>query len=187
MSRYAKAITLNELKERLTKICENEDYNPYYILELIPQSDVKIKMDFENVIFPFDNECTNNGVNFYELNGFAIALCYGGGDWEVPIYFCLYYDDRDKLRLYIPTKGNLFNKYTKTAYNSEYDTELDPVKVWKSMPDDWKANPNLEVNDTCDFEFSDKYNEMIENYYNGDYYDIDAMLEDIKKRIVLKR
>ena len=152
--------------------------------------DKKIVFDFENIITPFDDEIGNcYGLGFYQIGDYAVMLCYAGGDWEIPVYFAIYIDDNNKLRMYIPTKGNSFNPYTKTAYGSEEETELDHIKVWKSLPKEWKADP-VYVMENSDgyFEFSEAFEEYKENLYSNmdDICNINEMLDDIKNRIVIK-
>ena len=53
--------------------------------------------------------------------------CYGGGDWEYPIFFVVYLDaDRKTLRSYVPKDGNVWNYTTKAAFgnNEEIDTTV---------------------------------------------------------------
>ncbi len=68
-------------------------------------------------------------------NGFTYFGVCAGGDWEIPIFFIIYWDGK-KLRGYIPKDGNTWNKTLKSAYGnnrekdgfdmlSQYGTELE--------------------------------------------------------------
>lgn len=201
MSRFAKRSTIEELKNRMIEAskdewCETEDdLDSTNIIYTLPPEDFNIVFDCENFVTPLENyniEDEYNDVDFIQLDGFSIALCYAGGDWEYPVWFCIYIDDNNKLRVYIPTNGNTFNKYTKTAFGSEESTKLDPIKVWKDIPDLWKKDINKEVNETYDFEFSDYFYNMLEKAWESSKNEInslldkDAMIEDIKNRIKVK-
>ena len=203
MSRFAKRSTIEELKNRMIEASKDEyyetedDLNPVNIKDKISPKDFKIIFDCENFITPldeyiYDNGKNENGVEFIQLDNFPIALCYAGGDWEYPVWFSIYIDDNNKLRVYIPTNGNTFNKYTKTAFGSEESTKLDPIKIWKDIPDLWKKDINKEVINTCDFEFSDYFYNMLEKAWESSKNEInslldkDAMIEDIKNRIKVK-
>ena len=61
----------------------------------------------------------------YEVleNGMPCLFVQAGGDWEFPICFVIYYDG-SKLRGYIPSDGNLWNRKFKSAFgNDEYGAD----------------------------------------------------------------
>lgn len=137
MSRLAEP---NATKEQIIQLLKKklgrnwEFYNPS---EIIPESDLKVKFDFENFRAPwFTFCCDDECVGWYEINGTTVALCYAGGDWEFPVYFAVYLErGGKKLRVYIPTTGNCFNIYLKAALGSEevYFCEEDLRKL---LPED---------------------------------------------------
>lgn len=51
-------------------------------------------------------------------NGFTFFGFVAGGDWEIPLFYIIYWDGV-RFRAYIPTDGNHFNTDTMTAYGSE--------------------------------------------------------------------
>ena len=55
-------------------------------------------------------------------SGVPYLCCSGGGDWEVPVVFMIYWDGKS-FRGYILTKGNPWNTKIKAAFNN--DTEAD--------------------------------------------------------------
>ena len=130
MSRYAKAnMTIEDLEAKI------EDAGGLY--EAIYSGKVfddlsKINVDFENVE-PFGTEDSYDhlpgleAMEGYEMIGegdsaFPILWCAGGGDWELPLVFVLYIDQKGELRGYIPEDGNAYNHEDKAAYgNNEGD------------------------------------------------------------------
>ena len=57
-------------------------------------------------------------------NGLTILGVTAGGDWESPLFYCIYYDGRG-LRAYIPTEGNPWNTKTKKAYGNDEGADGD--------------------------------------------------------------
>ncbi len=51
-------------------------------------------------------------------NGLSFIGGFGGGDWEHPVFFIIYFDG-NKLRAYIPKHGNTFNPVINVAFGSE--------------------------------------------------------------------
>lgn len=54
-----------------------------------------------------------------QLKDYAVLLGQAGGDWEIPVYYVIYEDDKGELRGYIPEHGNTFNPETRAAYSGE--------------------------------------------------------------------
>ena len=46
--------------------------------------------------------------------GVPYQLFYAGGDWEIPVYFMVYYDGK-RIRVYVPTVGNTWRQDLKQA------------------------------------------------------------------------
>lgn len=75
-----------------------------------------VDFDLENI---FANEKFDPTVGYRELpNGFKHYVVMAGGDWEIPVYFVVYWDGNN-VRAYVPERGNTFNHETRTAYGSE--------------------------------------------------------------------
>jgi len=98
-------------------------------------SDLKVSFDTENF------ECADGkGYNGAEtLTGFRITTtglrflgCSAGGDWEVPVFFIIYWDG-SRLRAYVPTDGNTWNTDTKMAYGNDARADFENAK--KRYPD----------------------------------------------------
>lgn len=66
---------------------------------------------------------------FIQLKDYAILLCWGGGDWECPVLFIMYLDDKNKLRAYVPNKGNTFNPEFKSAFGNNDDYPEDDIGI----------------------------------------------------------
>lgn len=82
-------------------------------LEQAPQ------FDFENV--SFETSYAGNPVGFYLLdNGMPCIFVNAGGDWEHPVAYIIWHDG-NSFRAYVPVKGNVFNRTTKTAFGSEQE------------------------------------------------------------------
>jgi hypothetical protein len=85
----------------------------------------KINFDRENLyVCHKHSESTDWQLGFQTLdNGFTYVGIVAGGDWEHPIYAIIYHDGK-QFRGYVPTKGNIFNPVTKSAFGNEDDEEL---------------------------------------------------------------
>ena len=120
MSRYAKAgVTIEELKAKIDAI---DEYGIYSLCNDNPKviDDLK-KIDFscENVTDPNDEEGFDmpGFTHGYDIlpNGIAVCWVGGGGDWELPLAFCIYIAPDGSFRAYIPKDGNCYNFKTKKA------------------------------------------------------------------------
>lgn len=135
------------------------------------EKDQKIEFDWENFAHPESADFGDGHVGFRQLNGFCVALCCAGGDWEAPVFFVLYLDDKNKVRMYIPTLGNSFNKFNKCAFGSEDD-------------DSWVEEHFNNWGLTDPDEIDDAKERFIDHIY--DTVNEDAMLADIEGRIAVK-
>ena len=52
------------------------------------------------------------------LCGIPVRWIAAGGDWEKPIGFCMYIDNDDKLNVYVPHDGNVYDKNKNAAYGN---------------------------------------------------------------------
>jgi hypothetical protein len=95
------------------------------------QKDMKVEFDCENTdcgksfvwknhdyTDELDHEPMNAlmGLNTLD-NGLTFLGAWGGGDWESPVFFVIYWDGK-KIRAYIPTDGNPWNTDEKCAYGN---------------------------------------------------------------------
>lgn len=65
-------------------------------------------------------------LGFKRLNNMGFCGMLAGGDYEVPVFMILFFNEEGELSVYIPEKGNLYNKFTMEPYDSEetYDNNL---------------------------------------------------------------
>lgn len=86
----------------------------YYIQE----SDRSVMFNEENI----DTDTKEFGYEMSGIkilkNGLPILGVTAGGDWEYPLFFCIYWDGK-KFRLYVPRYGNTYNIVAKAAFGSE--------------------------------------------------------------------
>ena len=147
----------------------------------------QVKKDLEKVDFDFENEDCNNGCNY--IKGFRVApngLPYwgddAGGDWEVPVFFIIYWDGK-KLRGYIPTEGNTWNTDTKTAYGNAMDYKLDSAGRIEMLPDGTPNDDQINIKKRWPDLFKDVAAEDIEND-DCPRCDPILLLKDITERIL---
>ena len=147
-------------------------YAPWFIKSLTPQIEkdlAKVKFDTENVSMGNDIQAP-----FQVLpNGLAILTVQAGGDWEVPVFFIIYWDGLE-LRAYIPKNGNFWNRTSGVAYGNDDISSGDAesadsidCRKWYGMPyqnDEMIHEPGI----TC---------------VQDAISDLGLMLADVQKRI----
>ena len=125
MPRYAKKGSTREdiLEKMLDQLKESGDYDPNEIDEnddeqvihewlynCVAYSDMnpQIEKDLSKVEFDWENtdEAFESKEHGKLPDGTALIWCFAGGDWEFPIHFAVYIDDKDHLRAYMPLDGN---------------------------------------------------------------------------------
>ena len=88
-------------------------------------TDKVIENDLRKVSFGNENV---DGKGFKQITeDFVCFLVEAFGDWEVPMYFILYWDGKE-LRGYIPTEGNPWNTDEKAAYGNNESDEQNAMK-----------------------------------------------------------
>ena len=153
MARYAKIIDLDYFKG----LCSTDlgvgtdEFDIYELPEVIQKDIGKIQFDFENYDignadpsfeqYPTDHQGYNGYTVGYEVlsNGLPVLFVNAGGDWELPICFCIYYDGK-KLRGYVPTEGNVFNVEQKCAYGSEDEEDENEQEYPQGDPEKIRAD-----------------------------------------------
>lgn len=127
-------ITVKELKVRVETACAGGGLG-----DLITNAglgkDIKVSFDLENVSWGGPNDFGPDGLMGYRTlpGGPTILGLAAGGDWEHPVYFCVYWDGK-RLRAYVPTGGNPWNRKTRAArggedYEDPDDYEFEPGKI----------------------------------------------------------
>jgi hypothetical protein len=79
-----------------------------------------IDKDFKSIDFDWENCEEDDSVSVSNCfpDGTQFIWCYAGGDWEDPIEFIFYLDNRDRVRAFIPKDGNVFCPKCNHAYGS---------------------------------------------------------------------
>lgn len=131
----------------------------------IIQKDIKYSFDTENLLTCKEEVDDDDMIVDYHTldNGLTFLGIFGGGDWEIGMYSIIYYDGKN-LRLFQPTRGNAVNRKTKMAFgNDDSDPEVISNYGTVSNPDETWVPDDLDA-----------------------LYNFDAMLEEIKARIVVR-
>ena len=124
--RQAPAISEKEYLDKLTDFVEQykEEYDDTSgaiwgpALKIIrrmytdKKSENWIKKDFKGIHFDWENYDIVGDVR--TAKGIPYQLFYAGGDWEIPVYFMVYYDGK-RIRVYVPTVGNTWRQDLKQA------------------------------------------------------------------------
>ena len=137
---------------------------------------VKLKKDLLKIDFDFENREIESEIYMTNI-GVPYLCCWAGGDWECPVRFFIYYDG-ETLRGYIPTKGNVFNRKTKSAIGNEDEGELsDSCFIVK------EACPKLLKEHSFD-----EINELMENHFDWDRLEFQEgwCLEDFESRLEIR-
>ena len=132
--RQAPAISEKEYLDKLTDFVEQykEDYDDTSgavwgpALKIIrrmytdKKSENWIKKDFKGIHFDWENYDIVGDVR--TTNGVPYQLFYAGGDWEIPVYFMVYYDGK-RIRVYVPTVGNAWRQDLKQALGNVHKAQ----------------------------------------------------------------
>ena len=125
---------LNEALRPISKDYDDGDDLGQFIFEAvsgahygdgIPQFD-KVAKDLDKIYMDFENVMVEEIL--VADNGVPVVRLIIGGDWEIPVQAFLYWDGK-ALRGYIPTYGNTFNRYCKSAMGSEGE-DGEPLNIY---------------------------------------------------------
>lgn len=143
MSRLAPKMTLEDFKQLMEPYIEKEDF-PVFVSKKVETDLSKVHFDFENYEFE-DFGFMKYPIGFRMLsNGVPVLFVNAGGDWEVPICYCLYWDGKE-IRGYIPDKGNVYNREYMTAYGSEDNSPKFPENAENTSSDDIEDDGDEEL------------------------------------------
>jgi hypothetical protein len=81
-----------------------------------------IKKDFKGIKFDWENYDIVGDVR--TTKSIPYQLFNAHGDWEIPVYFMIYYDGK-KIRVYVPTVGNTWRQDLKQALGNVYKAQRD--------------------------------------------------------------
>lgn len=74
--------------------------------------------DVQKIDFDFENTEPDKDGTEKLPDGTEIIWAWAGGDWENPVRFVLYLDPNNKIRAYIPSKGNTYCHKCKCAFGT---------------------------------------------------------------------
>ena len=137
-----KAVTRRFNKENSrSEILETLLYNAHETFDSLGK-DLKISFDRENVIVDYNGAPL---LGLQTIKDFNFVGVYAGGDWEAPVFFILYYDDKNKLRAYIPSDGNPYDRVNKEAWGNGEENVDDPEYDfdWAKIENDIKKRFGL--------------------------------------------
>lgn len=126
-----------DLEEEAESIRSSALYYLYYHNAKFNSDVCKIDFDWENYYTPSfkgdEDLATSDSytgldekgvVGFNTLpSGIPFLGGWAGGDWEMAVYFVVYWDGK-AIRAYVPKDGNTYHPVYKTAYGSEGNSEL---------------------------------------------------------------
>ena len=129
-------ISIEDLLAKIKKVQGNKHDCVRAMAEHL-KSDIKVVFDCENTSDSPKRFGPTPLMGFHtESNGFTYCGMCAGGDWEHPVFFCVYWDGK-KLRAYVPTEGNPWNSITKEAYGNDEVADLkDARKRWPDKFDE---------------------------------------------------
>lgn len=157
---------LNDVILKAIKKCSirynDEECSVYELIrEFKLNKKVKVDFDTENTSFEADEDFNYKGlIGLIKIGDLVCWGCSSGGDWEFPVYFIFYLDNNNKLQMYIPKDGNVWNYTTKRAVGN--DEEADDAFFNKL------TGKTEECVDASDFDFM---------------LDVDKIKKDISDRI----
>lgn len=152
MSRFFAPISVDEFKRKVeAAFYDDEEGFKHYEMKDKLKADLKVDFDFENFEYPDTHFGPSPVMGYRTLpNRMAMLGLCAGGDWEHPVFFCLYWDGK-KIRGYIPTEGNPWNTTTKKAYGNDDEADLKNAK--KRWPEQFRDAVEVYSGD-FDFDFA---------------------------------
>jgi hypothetical protein len=102
----------------------------------------KVQFDIENM--DVENDGRIGGFQTRD-NGLTYLGISAGGDWESPLFFIIYWDGQ-KLRGYIPTKGNTWNTDTNMAYGNDYEIDDEGADDRNARKRGWESSEDARYN-----------------------------------------
>jgi len=125
MSRRFAPITVADLKAKIDQAFgDGEDFQRHMIPEVLGK-DLKVEFDLENFEDRHGERAPDDLLGYHATpHGLTFWGFLAGGDWEMPVFAICYFDGK-KLRGYVPTGGNPWNRKTKQAYGNAEDEDGD--------------------------------------------------------------
>lgn len=160
-------------------VCMSEKVNQLlsWLMYTKLDKDRKVKFDAENMYIYYG--ITSIGVPYIRVKS--------GGDWQMPMISYVYYDGKD-LRLYVPTKGNPFNRNTMEPFcedgieDGQFICKELGIKLGEDVEVDGEVINSDDYADVEDF-----YEDLSAMFCNADLLGIDdnGCLEDFESRLTI--
>lgn len=125
---YKHGATQKELENMIENSGDEYDSGIYYVMWNTPHTEPhKVKYDCENITEIGDQFNMPGFTPGYATlsNGMPVRWVGVGGDWEMPLAVCVYIDDHDELKIYVPKAGNVWNYETGYAYGNDVDNGME--------------------------------------------------------------
>jgi len=151
MPRYFVPISIQEFRQKVeTTLSVTQELLSSYQVKTYLKSDLKVKFSFENFEYLDSPMGPRELMGYHTLpNGMTLLGLCAGGDWEHPVFFCLYWNGK-KIRGYIPTEGNPWNTDTREAFGNDEKKDLKNAR--KRWPGRFQDAEFIEPDD-FDFDF----------------------------------
>lgn len=165
----------DDVEKYLSKQCFFQD-------TLVSNDISKVSFDFEN----FEENADNIETIILNHKMLRFIWCSAGGDWEYPVNYIVYLDNKYRWRGYVPQMGNPYNHKTKQAFGNDYQADFEFMLKFlqkNGSPDALKLIKELELEELDDGAnpFSDYC--FVDNYYDSHFFnDKKLMLQDIAGR-----
>ena len=182
MSRVFVPITVDELKKKIESFSMEVYGNYKFITPQVEKDLKKVKFDTGNITSESYKFGAKDMLGYNTFpNGMPYLGVCAGGDWEIPVFFCIYWDGK-KLRGYIPEKGNMYNITTKQAYGNDNEADLKDLR--KRFP----YNTHFDVEDydnawNCDEMEKDIVERIVKKDTTLAKYSNDKLLDELRRRL----
>lgn len=123
-----KNITIEDLERKIEESGDEYDSGIYYVMWNTPHTEPhKVKYDCENITGIGDEFNMPGFTPGYATlrDGTPVRRVGACGDWEMPLAVCVYIDDNDELKIYVPKAGNVWNYDTGYAYGNDVDDVME--------------------------------------------------------------
>lgn len=171
MSRFAASIAVHEIKPKLVEylvpkmlkaeICEQEDLDEWdedeTIISGFGECAIKAFNDLCKIDFSLENmtlsprdafglttEMSKAWLGPQQFGDITVIGFMGGGDWEEPVAFVVYWDGKD-FRGYVPTNGNSFDVKSKAAIGTAPSGSIARPFDVEAMKEDVMARIKIRV------------------------------------------
>ncbi len=102
---------------------------------------IYVNVDTTNLDFilgagEYDHDNGGEYIGIHRLNNMGFCGMLVGGEYEIPIFLIIFFNEDGELKVYIPEKGNLYNKITMETYESEINFDNSMLFNWDHIKKD---------------------------------------------------